>query len=71
MPPVTGNYVFWIAADDTGELWLSSDDHPENMVRVCFAPTITGTREWTKFSEQESTLIPLVADEAYYFEVRP
>jgi hypothetical protein len=71
MPPVTGNYVFWIVADDVGELWLSSNDHPENKVRVCFAPDVTGTREWTKFSEQESTLIPLVADEAYYFEVRP
>ncbi len=24
MPPVTRDYVFWIASDDNGKLWLSS-----------------------------------------------
>jgi hypothetical protein len=43
----------------------------KNKILVCFAPTVTGTNEWTKFPEQESTLIKLVAGEAYYFEVRP
>ena len=71
MPPATGNYVFWIVADDAGELWLSSDDHPDNKERICVSTDVTGTREWTKFPEQESTLIPLVVGEAYYFEVRP
>jgi hypothetical protein len=71
MPPVTGDYVFWIASDDTGELWLSSDDHPENKIRVCFAPGSTGVEEWNKFLEQQSILISLEAGEAYYFEVRP
>lgn len=63
--------MFWIAVDDDGELWLSSDDHPENKVLVCFATGPTGLREWTKFPEQELTLISLVSGEAHYFEVRP
>jgi hypothetical protein len=71
MPPVTGDYMFWISTDDTGELWLSSDDHPENKVRVCFVPGATDVKEWTKYPEQKSSFIPLVAGEAYYFEVRP
>jgi hypothetical protein len=70
---VTGDYVFWIASDDQGELWLSSDDHPDNKVRVCFAPFLPERwlerRQWMGFPEQKSTLIPLVAGYAYYFEV--
>ena len=71
IPPVTGEYLFWVASDDQGELFLSSDDHPENKVRVCFAPWYTGVMEWTWYSYQQSTLIPLVAGDAYYFEVSP
>lgn len=26
VPPVTGNYTFWIASDDESELWLSTDE---------------------------------------------
>ncbi len=65
IPPVTGDYVFWISADDSGELWLSFSDHRENKVRVCFVPGWVGYRERTSYPEQKSTLIPLVAGEAY------
>ena len=71
IPPVSGNYVFWIAADNVGELWLSSDDHPDNIVRRCRVYEWTGSRQWDKYSEQKSTPIELVADKAYYFEVTP
>ena len=67
IPPVTGNYVFWIASDNAGELWLSSDDHPDNKVLRCFVKDFTGSREWYKYPEQESKSISLVAGEAYYF----
>ncbi|MEL6650459.1 MAG: PA14 domain-containing protein, partial [Bacteroidota bacterium] len=33
-PPTTGNYSFWIASDDKGELWLSTDDNPAIMYRA-------------------------------------
>jgi len=35
VPPVTGEYVFWIAADHPSELWLSTDDNPEKMIILC------------------------------------
>ena len=36
--PTTGDYTFYIAADDRGELWLSTDDNPANkrMVAQCY-----------------------------------
>jgi hypothetical protein len=71
IPPVTADYVFWIASDNNGELWLSSDDHPENKVRVCFVPEATEVMEWTSYEQQKSPLVPLVAGDAYYFEVSP
>lgn len=70
-PPVTGKYVFWIASDDHGQFWLSSDDHSDNKVCICFVPGYTEIREWTKYPEQKSISVPLVAGGAYYFEVRP
>ena len=70
MPPVTGDYVFWVASDDAGELWLSSNDHPECKVLVCHQLWATWSpRYWTGYPEQKSTYIPLVAGRAYYYEV--
>ena len=71
IPPVTGKYVFWIASDDAGELWLSSDGNPDNKVRRCRQLWASGPHRWNSSSEQESTLIALVAGETYYFEVTP
>jgi hypothetical protein len=70
VPPVTGDYTFWIASDDAGELWLSIDDDPTNLARVCYAPfSAYYERNWDRYPEQKSTLIPLVAGQAYYLEV--
>jgi hypothetical protein len=69
VPPVTGDYVFWIAADDMAELWLSADDQPENGMRVCFVTKKTKPRQWTAYpNDQGSEVIALVAGNAYYFE---
>lgn len=36
-PPVTGDYTFYLASDDSSELWLSSDADPANKVRIASA----------------------------------
>ncbi len=69
-PPVTGAYTFWIASDDEGEFWLSTDSSSVNKVRVCYQPWSAESRDWTRFSEQKSRPISLVAGQAYYYEVR-
>ena len=72
IPPVTGDYVLWMASDDNGELWLSTNEERANMARVCHVPGWTMRREWTKYSEQRSMPIWLVvvAGQQYYYEVR-
>jgi hypothetical protein len=69
VPPVTGNYEFWIASDDNGEFWLSADDNPANKARICSCDWAS-SRQWDWYPEQKSTLIMLEAGKPYYYEVR-
>lgn len=66
--PATGDYVFWIASDDTGELWLSSDDNPANKRKISSVTGWTNFHEWTKYTSQQSAPIRLVAGNKYYIE---
>jgi len=43
--PTTGEYTFWLACDDQGELWLSTDDDSNNAEMIAYvkdSPTATG-----------------------------
>ena len=70
--PTDGPYTFWIASDDAGELWLSTDDRPANVRRIAYVPGYTNSREWTTYTQQCSTnvvgTINLVAGQRYYIE---
>ena len=68
-PPVTGQYRFWIASDNGGEMWLSTDESPANASRIASVPDWTFGREWDKYPSQESVLIPLQAGQKYYIEL--
>ncbi|MCW1925897.1 Ig-like domain-containing protein [Luteolibacter arcticus] len=68
-PPTTGNYTFWIASDDGGELWLSTDANPSNKTKIAFTLDWTGVRVWTTYASQQSAVIPLTAGQRYYVEV--
>lgn len=65
-PPVTGNYRFWIAGDDSAELWISRDESPANVAIIASVPQWTRQREWDKYESQQSGLIPLEAGKRYY-----
>jgi hypothetical protein len=67
-PPITGNYVFWIAADQTAELWLSSHDLPSGATLIASVASPTAPQQWNASPSQESAPIPLVAGERYYIE---
>lgn len=68
VPPVSGNYTFWIAGDDNCELWLSTDDDPLNASRIASVPGWTSSREWGKYTEQQSSPVSLAAGSVYYVE---
>jgi len=68
-PKVTGMYTFWVASDDYGEVWLSTDENPENIRKIAYINGWTYSRQWKKNeATQRSDPIPLVKDTPYYFE---
>lgn len=69
VPPVTGVYTFWIAADDSAELWLSVDTSPARARLIASVPAWTSIRQWDKYAEQQSFPIRLEAGRSYYIEV--
>jgi hypothetical protein len=66
--PNTGSFVFWIASDDSSELWLSTNDVPANARRIAYVSGWTTSHEWNKYSSQKSTPINLIAGQKYYVE---
>ena len=66
--PQNGNYTFYVAGDDDVELWLSSNDDPENKIRIAYTHSKTAPRQWYKFSSQKSAPISLVVGKRYYIE---
>lgn len=67
-PPYTGTYTFWIAANDTSELWLSNSQDPGSAAKIASATNWTNSREWYKYSSQQSVSINLVAGQLYYIQ---
>jgi len=66
-PPVTGNYVFWIASDDESELFLSTDESAPKKRSIASSPT-GGIRDWTRAPSCKSAPVPLVAGRRNYIE---
>ncbi len=67
-PPMTGDYTFWIASDNMGELWLSPDDDPARVRRIAFVREWVDPHQWTRDPAQRSETIFLRADQSYYIE---
>jgi len=66
IPPVTGNYTFSIVTDDNGRLWLSTDSSPDNAQLIASVPGWAAENTWTKYPEQTSAPIHLLAGQAYW-----
>jgi len=67
-PSETGSYTFWIASDDYSELWLSSDTNPANQIKIAEVIGHTNSRQWGKYSGQQSSPVMLTAGQAYYIK---
>src|SRR5205085_11385027 len=68
IPPANGDYTFWIATDDQGVLFLSTDSDPATKQQIAFVPGWTSSRNWFGYAEQQSAPITLQAGRTYYVE---
>ncbi len=67
VPPKTGNYYFWLAANNAAELSISNDSEAVNKVRRVSVTATTGNKIWS--AAQQTQWLSLVAGQKYYFEV--
>jgi uncharacterized repeat protein (TIGR01451 family) len=67
-PPATGDYQFFIASDNEGQLYLSTDATPANKALMASVPDATGSRQWSKYTSQSSAYVKLEAGRIYYVE---
>ena len=67
-PPETGAYKFYVATDDNSELYLSTDESPENSVRIVTEPSWSGVRDYNNQGENSND-IQLVSGKRYYIEI--
>jgi hypothetical protein len=57
-PTHTANYVFYLATDDSGILWLSTDDNPANKHAIAYCAydaNANGIRQWSSASSATDT----------------
>ncbi len=68
MPTVSGDYTFWIASDDSSELWFSTNSDAANKMLVASVSGWASPRQWGKFTSQQSATFSLVPGRTYYLE---
>jgi predicted esterase len=68
VPPVSGDYIFWIASDDNSILYLSSTSDPKHARPIARVGGWTPPRAWDASPEQRSEPVKLEAGKRYYIE---
>ncbi len=69
VPPLDGDYRFWVAADDQASLRLSADDGAEGLVEIASVAEWTHRYQWDRDASQQSAPIRLEAGKRYLIEV--
>jgi hypothetical protein len=67
--PVTGDYVFYLSADDSAEFHLSTDHAPANQRLVARVASLVPHAAYDRQYDQRSVPIALERGRQYYFEV--
>lgn len=70
VPPASGTFTFFVAADDTAQLSLSTNESPTNAVAIAWVTNATGQRVWNAQTNQQSVGVVLEAWRRYYVEAR-
>ncbi|MFT3992209.1 MAG: PA14 domain-containing protein [Luteolibacter sp.] len=69
VPPLSGSYRFWVAADDAAEFWLSTDSSRLHKNKISYVTTDTDVDAFDTTPSQKSALVSLVAGRPYYYEI--
>jgi hypothetical protein len=69
VPPLTGNWRFWITGDDSAELWLSPSWKASEKRRIANLTSWLNPNAFDVTPSQKSNAIPLSANTPYYFEI--
>jgi hypothetical protein len=64
--PETGEYIFWISADDSGLLSISRGEDEADLQDIASVPRFINYMEWNRFPEQKSDPVFLEAGRFYY-----
>ena len=67
-PNATGFYKFAIAGDDNSQLFISTNESPENVVKIAEVPDWTEYQQFTKYESQTSSSRFLVSGNSYYMQ---
>ncbi len=71
--PTTGNYHFWLAANNAAELWIADSDEAATLTRrAAVGEPGTGVESWSgnpSQTNQRSPWLALTAGQRYYYEV--
>ncbi len=69
-PPATGDYTFWIASDNSSELWISPDEDPAKANRIAMVEQgdWVNPHDWSRYPSQRSEAIFLKAGQTYFIE---
>lgn len=70
IPPIDGQYRFFINSDDDSRFLLSTSAIPADARIIASVPGYTKQGDFKKYSSQVSASVTLSADQKYYFEVR-
>jgi hypothetical protein len=74
VPPVDGNYIFFVCSDDDSDLFLSSDSNPANKSLIASESAWSNALQWTTsagnsdVAGKQSAPIALLAGHGYYIE---
>ena len=66
--PLSGEYRFYLCADNVGELYLSTDETPSHKSRIASVDSWVPLNTWSTLASQKSSAITLVVGKRYYIE---
>ncbi|HVR35247.1 MAG TPA: PA14 domain-containing protein, partial [Methylomirabilota bacterium] len=73
IPPVSGDYIFYVSSRNQSALFLSPDASPANMVEIARESTFSAPRDWETFRDDGAHVSApqrLEAGKKYYLEAR-